>query len=344
MIGGASVSELNSAQNRGKTVRLSKVTRRFGNLRAVDNVSLEIPEGSFFSLLGPSGCGKSTTLRIISGFEFPDEGNVFIGDKDVTHLDARRRPTVMVFQNYALFPHMSVKENVEYGLKVRKMKSADRARRVQESLDRVDMGPFLKTPVTSLSGGQQQRVALARAVAIEPDVILFDEPLSNLDVALRQQTRVELKALQRRLGQTSIYVTHDQEEALALSDQIAVMRDGKIVQVGAPKTLYNEPNSAFVASFLGGSNILVDPKHAMLLTGYDIAPTQAVAIRSEHVSVVEYRGMEGEVVSRQFLGMITEIEIKVQGAKITLKTTENVPDSSHLQVKILASQIVSNDL
>ena len=332
------------AEKRGESVRLSGVSRRFGNLLAVDNVSLDIPAGSFFSLLGPSGCGKSTTLRIISGFEFPDGGQVFIGDEDVTRLDARRRPTVMVFQNYALFPHMSVKENVEYGLKVRKMKARDRENRVKESLDRVDMGEFLNTPVTSLSGGQQQRIALARAVAIEPDVILFDEPLSNLDVALRQQTRIELKALQRRLGLTSVYVTHDQEEALALSDQIAVMRNGKIIQVGPPKQLYNEPESAFVASFLGGSNILTNPKDALLFTGLTINESQAVAIRSEHVQVVESGGVEGEVLSRQFLGMITEIELMVQGTKLVVKTTNNVPDTSHLSVKIVASQIVKNDL
>lgn len=338
------MSDSNPAQNRGEAVRLSEVTRSFGAVRAVDSVSLDIPAGSFFSLLGPSGCGKSTTLRIISGFEFPDDGEVFIGEKDVTRLDARRRPTVMVFQSYALFPHMSVKENVEYGLKVRKMKGAEREKRVQESLERVDMGGFLNTPVTSLSGGQQQRVALARAVAIEPDVILFDEPLSNLDVALRQQTRIELKALQRRLGLTSIYVTHDQEEALALSDQIAVMRDGKIVQVGDPKSLYNHPKSAFVASFLGGGNILVDPKQAMLLTGTQITKDQAVAIRSEHISVIEEGGIVGEVVSRQFLGMITEMEIEIQGARLSLKTTQNVPDSTQVSVKIEASLIVSNDL
>ncbi|MDA1028042.1 MAG: ABC transporter ATP-binding protein [Bacteroidetes bacterium] len=338
------MTNFNPAQNRGEAVRLSEVTRSFGAVRAVDSVSLDIPAGSFFSLLGPSGCGKSTTLRIISGFEFPDDGKVFIGEKDVTRLDARRRPTVMVFQSYALFPHMSVKENVEYGLKVRKMKGPDREKRVQESLERVDMEGFLNTPVTSLSGGQQQRVALARAVAIEPDVILFDEPLSNLDVTLRQQTRVELKALQRRLGLTSIYVTHDQEEALALSDQIAVMRDGKIVQVGDPKSLYNHPKSAFVASFLGGSNILVDPKQAMLLTGTPISKEQAVAIRSEHISVVGEGGMVGQVVSRQFLGMITEMEIEIQGARLSLKTTQNVPDSTQVFVKIEASQVVSNDL
>ena len=237
-------------------VRLEQVSRSFGELKAVDGVSIDIPSGSFFSLLGPSGCGKSTTLRIISGFEAPDSGKIFIGEEDVTDLQARRRPTAMVFQNYALFPHMTVGQNVAYGLKVRKLSAPDVKRRVDDALQRVDLSGFADTPVTSLSGGQQQRTALARAVAIEPRVILFDEPLSNLDVALRHQTRAELKSLQHRLGLTSIYVTHDQEEALALSDQLAVMRAGRIVQTGKPTDLYREPATAFVASFLGGSNIV----------------------------------------------------------------------------------------
>jgi ABC-type Fe3+/spermidine/putrescine transport system ATPase subunit len=281
---------------------------------------------------------------MIAGFENPDSGSVYIGDKDVTQIDARHRPTVMVFQNYALFPHMTVSENVEYGLKVRKMGSADRKKRVQESLDRVDMGAFLHTPVTSLSGGQQQRIALARAVAIEPDVILFDEPLSNLDVALRLQTRIELKELQRRLGLTSIYVTHDQEEALALSDQIAVMRDGHIVQVGAPQKLYTEPETAFVASFLGGSNIILDAKVAHKLTGLEAKQDQAVAIRSEQIEIAEDGAFEGEVIARQFLGMVTELQIVAYGEQLVVRTTATVPDQTTLRFNVKASILVANDL
>lgn len=333
-----------SKNTRGESVALGNVTRRFGNLLAVDNVSVDIPAGSFFSLLGPSGCGKSTTLRIIAGFEVPDEGRVFIGDQDVTMMDARHRPTVMVFQNYALFPHMTVGENVEYGLKIRKMSGLDRKNKVAEALARVDMGDFTATPVTSLSGGQQQRVALARAVAIEPGVILFDEPLSNLDVALRQQTRVELKLLQKRLGLTSIYVTHDQEEALALSDQIAVMRNGVIVQVGDPKELYSNPRTAFVASFLGGSNVITDLALAQELTGLRPDPSQAVAFRSEHVSIKPNGQFEGQVVAKQFLGMITEVELTVQGQSIVVKSTQAIPDESVLRFDIESSQLVENDL
>jgi len=338
------VSQPSNAQKRGEAVRLSGVTRQFGSLLAVDHVSLEIPAGSFFSLLGPSGCGKSTTLRMIAGFEIPDDGSVFIGEKDVTRIDARHRPTVMVFQNYALFPHMTVSENVEYGLKVRRMRAQERKKRVQESLDRVDMGAFLHTAVTSLSGGQQQRIALARAVAIEPDVILFDEPLSNLDVALRIQTRIELKDLQRRLGLTSIYVTHDQEEALALSDQIAVMRDGRIVQVGDPETLYASPKTAFVASFLGGSNIVLNPAVAQQLTGLEMAKDQAVAIRSEQISLSDEGAFEGEVVSRQFLGMVTELQVSAYGEHFVIKTTGHVPHQTTIRFDIKASLLVENDL
>ena len=315
---------------RGESVRLDGVSRRFGDLKAVDGVSVEIPNGSFFSLLGPSGCGKSTTLRMIAGFEIPDEGRVLIGDKDVTREEARKRPTVMVFQNYALFPHMTVRENVEYGLRVRNVSNADRKTRVLDALKRVDMDGFVDTAVTSLSGGQQQRIALARAIAIEPEVILFDEPLSNLDVALRQQTRIELKDLQRRLGLTSIYVTHDQEEALALSDQIAVMRDGKIVQVGDPRTLYDNPKTAFVASFLGGSNVLTDSAIAFELTGKSLASGEAVAIRAEHVQIEQGGPFTAEVVSRQFLGMITEVELRFKGVTLTAKTTAVVPSEERL--------------
>jgi len=329
---------------RGEAVRLDGVTRRFGRLLAVDGISLDIPNGSFFSLLGPSGCGKSTTLRMIAGFEMPDSGKVFIGEKDVTEQEARKRPTVMVFQNYALFPHMTVRENVEYGLKVRKVKKGDRNRRVVEALNRVDMGAFIDTPVTSLSGGQQQRIALARAIAIEPEVILFDEPLSNLDVALRQQTRIELKELQRRLGLTSIYVTHDQEEALALSDQIAVMRDGKIVQVGAPQDLYESPKSAFVASFLGGANIITDAPTALDLTGKTLGPNEAIAIRSEHIVFDELGPFEAKVLTRQFLGMITEVEIDFAGTPLTVKTTSEVPDLPHLKFRVQSNRVVKNDL
>ena len=308
-------------------VRLEDVSRSFGALKAVDHVSLDIPAGSFFSLLGPSGCGKSTTLRIISGFESPDSGKVWIGQQDVTQLQARRRPTAMVFQNYALFPHMTVGENVAYGLRVRKMDRAEVRRRVQDALRRVDLEAFLDTPVTSLSGGQQQRTALARAVAIEPQVILFDEPLSNLDVALRHQTRAELKALQHRLGLTSVYVTHDQEEAMALSDVVAVMRNGRIVQVGPPRTLYQEPETAFVASFLGGGNLIDSAALVHRLTGQSLAAGSVLAVRPEQVLLGAQDGIPARMVACQYLGSHSIGVLDVEGTRISVRLsgTDEIP-------------------
>lgn len=295
------------------SVRLDNVSRHFGDLKAVDGVSFDVHGGSFFSLLGPSGCGKSTTLRIIAGFEQPQSGRVLIDEDDVTRLEARKRPTAMVFQNYALFPHMTVGENVAYGLKVRKLSKADTISRVKDALKRVDLLDFIDTPVPSLSGGQQQRTALARAVAIEPRVVLFDEPLSNLDVALRHQTRAELKRLQHRLGMTSIYVTHDQEEAMALSDRVAVMRAGKIVQIGPPETLYREPDTAFVASFLGGSNVITSKGLAHAFTGQEPENGRAISIRAEHLQVAEEGAVAATIVSRQFLGAQQEVQLEFEG-------------------------------
>lgn len=324
-------------------VRLDGVTKRFGDLTAVDDVSIEIPGGSFFSLLGPSGCGKSTTLRIVSGFEQPDSGRVMIGGEDVTSMEARKRPTAMVFQNYALFPHMTVGENVAYGLKVRRMSAGEIRKVVANSLKSVDMEGFVDTPVTSLSGGQQQRTALARAVAIEPKVILFDEPLSNLDVALRQQTRGELKKLQHRLGLTSIYVTHDQEEALALSDSIALMRDGKIVQMGSPEELYASPKSAFVASFLGGSNIVSSQSHIRRFSGADVRSGEVLAIRPEHVVPNSDGQHQARVIDRQFLGMITELTLEVDGVELKARVSGAVEHASELRFDITHSRPVMRD-
>lgn len=289
-------------------VSIEGITKRFGDLVAVNEVSLHIKRGEFFSLLGPSGCGKTTLLRTIAGFEQPDAGAIRIEGTDFTAAAPQQRPTAMVFQNYALFPTMTVGENVAYGLKVRKVERTEMDRRVHEALERVDLGGLTQKPVTQLSGGQQQRVALARALAVRPSVILFDEPLSNLDVALREQTRRELKLLQKELGTTSIYVTHDQQEALALSDTIAVMRSGSLQQIGTPEDLYRQPESAFVARFLGGSNILTDIEVAQKLAS-EQAPSSnhVLAVRPEHLRF--HQGSEGlsfKVKSRQFLGTVVE--------------------------------------
>ncbi len=239
-------------------LRLDNVTKRFGHVAAVDHVSLEIPRGSFATLLGPSGCGKTTLLRIIAGFYEPDEGGVYLDDQRVDRLPAHRRGTAMVFQDYALWPHMTVFDNIAYGLRMRKIPEKEIRQRVIETMALVEMPSteMLSRRPTQLSGGQQQRVALARALIVRPKVLLLDEPLSNLDAKVRQRLRVEIRRLQRRVGITTIYVTHDQEEALSMSDIVVVMSQGRVMQVGRPEEIYHRPTNAFVAEFLGVSNVL----------------------------------------------------------------------------------------
>jgi len=237
-------------------VRLQEVTKRLGTTLAVDQVSLDVAEGSFTTLLGPSGCGKTTTLRMIAGFYHPDAGDIFVGEMRVTDIPAHKRNTAMVFQEYALFPHMTVAENIGYGLRMRGVDAAEARRRIAAVAELVGLeGQEGKFP-NQLSGGQQQRVAVARAFVVEPTVLLLDEPLSNLDAKLRVRVRTELRALQQRLGKTTIYVTHDQEEALSISDRIAVMNQGRIVQVGSPREIYYHPVDRFVADFVGLANFV----------------------------------------------------------------------------------------
>ena len=232
------------------------VTKTYdGNTRAVDAVDLSIREGEFFSLLGPSGCGKTTTLRMIAGFETPTKGVIEVGGADVTHVPAHKRDMGMVFQNYALFPHRSVSENVAFGLRMRGMDRTTIARKVADALAQVELVGYEDRRPGQLSGGQQQRVALARAIVIEPRVLLCDEPLGALDKKLRQAMQFELKQLQRKLGLTMVFVTHDQEEALAMSDRIAVMNAGKVEQIGAPSDIYDRPSTRFVADFIGDTNL-----------------------------------------------------------------------------------------
>lgn len=237
-------------------VELNHVIKRFGNVLAVDDVSLNIQNGEFFSLLGPSGCGKTTTLRMIAGFELPTEGEVYIQSKPMGLTPAFQRNTNMVFQNYALFPHMSVAKNVAFGLEMKKVPPAEIKTRVDEALEMVRLPGFGNRKPNQLSGGQQQRVALARALINRPSVLLLDEPLGALDLKLRKEMQIELKNLQTQVGITFVYVTHDQEEALTMSDRIAVMNKGKVLQVGSPTEIYEQPNSRFVADFIGESNFL----------------------------------------------------------------------------------------
>jgi spermidine/putrescine transport system ATP-binding protein len=238
------------------SVRLEAVSKRFGELTAVREMSLDIPRGEFFTMLGPSGCGKTTTLRMVAGFEEPTDGRVLLEGEDVTGRPAFKRPTNTVFQSYALFPHLSVEKNVAFGLQRKKVERAEVRRRVAEELERVGLAAEAKRRPAQLSGGQQQRVALARALVNRPAVLLLDEPLGALDLKLRKQLQVELKRIQRDVGITFVYVTHDQEEALTMSDRIAVMNRGVIEQIADPETVYERPATTFVAGFIGVSNLM----------------------------------------------------------------------------------------
>jgi iron(III) transport system ATP-binding protein len=231
-------------------VRLEHITKVYPQGGGVKDFSVDIPEGEFFAFLGHSGCGKTTTLRIIAGLETPDEGRVFINDRDVTGEPPEKRNAAMVFQNYALFPHMNIFDNVAFGLRARKLSKSEIPARVEEALSLVQLEGMEKRKVTELSGGQQQRVALARSIAVHPNILLLDEPLSNLDAELRYSTRNQLAELQKRLGITAIYVTHDQEEALELAHRIAIMKDGICHQIGTPSDILNQPATPFVERFM----------------------------------------------------------------------------------------------
>ncbi|GIP39289.1 spermidine/putrescine ABC transporter ATP-binding protein [Paenibacillus sp. J31TS4] len=236
-------------------VTLDRVSKQFGGAKGVENVDIRIKPGEFFTFLGPSGCGKTTTLRMIAGFYYPSDGRILFGDRDVTNMPPNKRNTGMVFQNYALFPHMTVFENIAFGLQVRKKSKAEIRDKVTRAQKLVHLDGYGDRRIDQLSGGQQQRVALARALVIEPNILLLDEPLSNLDAKLREETRQEIKRLQLELGITTIYVTHDQSEAMSMSDRIMVMKDGVVQQIGTPHDIYNRPVNQFVASFIGESNL-----------------------------------------------------------------------------------------
>ncbi len=326
-----------------KEVKLVGVSKSFGSTIAVDNVSLEVNKGEFFTLLGPSGCGKTTTLRMIAGFEKPDKGSIYIGEVIVNDLPPERRNIGFVFQNYALFPHMTVFENIAFPLKLKKYSEGEVRRKVKELLSLVKLEGFENRYPRQLSGGQQQRVALARALAREPDVLLLDEPLSNLDALLRIELRRELKNIQRKTGVTAIYVTHDQDEAFSLSDRIAVMNRGRIEAVGSPDSVFNSPRTLFVARFLRYKNIfevkvgkdtveLFGKQFPLKDFNVDVVEGKMyVAIRPDtlHVSPKppEQVGrdnivLEGKLIDKLFYGSETEIYVDVQGYElITLVST-----------------------
>ncbi|WP_291297717.1 ABC transporter ATP-binding protein [Elioraea sp.] len=302
------------------------MTKRFGSVRAVDAVSFALEEGSLTTLLGPSGCGKTTTLRLIAGLELPDEGGIVIDGRDVSGVPAAERRVAMVFQSYALFPHMSVAENVGYGLVINGMRGKEVATRVGEMLETLGLGGLGSRQPGELSGGQQQRVAVARALVLRPRVLLFDEPLSNLDARLRRRVREDIRDLQRRLNLTVVYVTHDQQEALAVSDTVVVMRDGRIAQIGPPEALYDTPADAFVADFMGEANVIegecVDRGAAGIAfrVGYvtiDLPLSRhppgalAIAVRPEAILLSPHRaeGFPGRIVRAVFVGSHMEYEV-----------------------------------
>ena len=326
------------------SVRLERVTKRFGDFTAVREMDLDIPRGQFFTMLGPSGCGKTTTLRMVAGFEEPSEGRVLLDGDDVTGMPAFRRPTNTVFQSYALFPHRTVEQNVAFGLQRQKVDKQEIRRRVGAELERVGLASEAKRRPAQLSGGQQQRVALARALVHRPAVLLLDEPLGALDLKLRKQLQVELKRIQRDVGITFIYVTHDQEEALTMSDRIAVMNQGVVEQVSDPETVYERPATTFVAGFIGVSNLMpgevISANGAGAQLRLDAGPTvrtpqsggaqpgeRAHAVVRPEKLVLTSGGeaspdgpsVEGQVESSLYLGTATQMVVRLgDGTRMTV--------------------------
>ena len=299
-------------------VRLHGLRKHYGDVAAVDGVDLEIGRGEFFTLLGPSGSGKTTTLRVIAGFERPDEGSVELGGEDVSQQPPFERDVNTVFQDYALFPHMTVGENVEYGLRVRKVPKRERRRRAEEALGVVQLAGYERRRPAQLSGGQRQRVALARAIVNNPRVLLLDEPLGALDLKLRQQLQIELKQLQQELGITFVYVTHDQEEALTMSDRIAVFNGGRIEQVGTPAEVYEHPATEFVAGFIGTSNVIE-------------RDGRAFTVRPEKIRLLPDGAAEGEpgsVRAAVYLGPVTRFVVALdRGGELSV-IQQNLETSS----------------
>ena len=334
--------------NNGVLIQLTGISKAFEGEGVLDNVSLDIHDKEFVTLLGPSGCGKTTTLRIIGGFEVPDTGDVYFDGQRINDVPPYKRLVNTVFQRYALFPHLNVYENVAFGLRLQKRPETEIRDKVQEMLALVNLRGFEKRHVTTLSGGQQQRVAIARALINRPRVLLLDEPLGALDLKLRKDMQIELKKIQRQTGITFIYVTHDQEEALSMSDTVVVMADGKIQQIGTPVDIYNEPVNAFVADFIGESNILdgvmiADRKarfagHTFDCVDFGFAPNEPVdvVIRPEDVDVVPVeKGMLTGVVSEiTFKGDYYEIIVDVEGFKWMLETSDFVAKEATIGLSI----------
>jgi len=312
-------------------IQFEKVSRHFGEVKAVDNANLEIQDGEFFSMLGPSGSGKTTCLRMIAGFDRPTSGHIYLYGQDVSSLPPYERDVNTVFQDYALFPHMNVGDNIAYGLMIKKVEKEERKKRVDEMLDLVQLSGFAERKPSQLSGGQRQRVALARALINHPKVLLLDEPLGALDLKLRQQMQVELKAIQQRVGITFIFVTHDQEEALTMSDRIAVFSQGKIEQVGTPSDVYERPASSFVAGFVGTSN-LISGEVAKRITGSE----QMFSIRPEKIHLgfeidkqdKDMISVDGVIRDVVYLGLFTRYLVEIETGLDIVVVEQNLNTTS----------------
>lgn len=328
-------------------VELSGVSKHFGDVVAVDNIDLTIDDGEFFAMLGPSGCGKTTTLRMVAGLEFPTEGSLKIFGEEMGTLAPNKRPVNTVFQNYSLFPHMNVQRNVRFGLRMQGISSAEATKQAKEMLELVQLGEYGKRKPSQLSGGQQQRVALARALVNRPKVLLLDEPLGALDLKLRQEMQGELKTLQRELGVSFVFVTHDQEEALTMSDRIAVMNDGELLQVGTAEELYERPANRFVADFIGQTNLLdatvLDDEMIVLANGtkikalcpHEAGTKVAMSLRPEAISIgtpdavpAEFANtsLTGTVASSTYLGHSLVYDVKVDWIDLEIRSNTIAPE------------------
>ncbi len=334
-------------------IELHNLSKTYGDNKVLDNLSLDIKKNEFLTLLGPSGCGKTTTLKIIAGFENADDGKVLFEGKEINNLQPYERQVNTVFQKYALFPHMNIYENIAFGLKIKKLPKQEIDKKVKEMLKLVALEGYENRSVDSLSGGQQQRIAIARALVNEPKVLLLDEPLGALDLKLRQEMQIELKRMQQKLGITFVFVTHDQEEALSMSDTIIVMNKGKIQQMGTPEDIYNEPENSFVAKFIGESNIFdgvmledykvvfCDKEFECVDKGFEKNENIEVVIRPEDIKMVSSESgmLKGEVTSTVFKGVHYEITVKENGRSWILHNTKNAEVGSYLGMDIYPEDI-----
>ncbi len=302
------------------SIRLAAVSKLWGSTKALDGISLDIDEGSFCVLLGPSGCGKSTTLRIIAGLESASSGQVFVNDRDVTNLPPAQRGIAMVFQNYALFPHLSVAENISFGLSVRKVEKNERAKRLRETAELLGLDKLLERRPSQLSGGQQQRVALGRALVAQAKICLMDEPLSNLDAQLRQEMRHELRELQLRLGLTVVYVTHDQAEAMSMADQVVLLNKGRIEQTATPRQMYSQPATTFAARFIGTPAMNLIRLDAGRIAGSTVAVAQSAAMLGVRPEAIALGGqVQAQVKSLEYLGSDLVLRCAVGSELITVR-------------------------